>query len=256
MSKKVTICGVDTSTLPKLNQEQQKELLVKIANGDSSARTYFINCNLRLVLSIAQRYAHKVDNLDDIFQIGCVGLIKATDNFSVEVGVRFSTYAVPMILGEIRRYLREGSIRVSRGVRDVAYQALQTRERLENEQVDEASIDMIAEEMNLPVYKVLYCLDAITEPISLSEAVYSDEEDSLSLEDSIADSKSSEYMWVENISLSDALDVLDEKERNIVTKRYFEGKTQNEVSREIGLSQAQVSRIEKNAIEELRNHMT
>lgn len=256
MSKKVTICGVDTSALPKLNQEEQKKLLVQIANGDSAARNYFINCNLRLVLSIAQRYSHKVDNLDDIFQIGCVGLIKATDNFSVDVGVRFSTYAVPMILGEIRRYLREGSIRVSRGVRDVAYQALQTRDRLENESVDEASIDMIADEMNLPVYKVLYCLDAITEPISLSEAVYSDEDDSLSLQDSIADTKCSEHIWAENISLFDALNALEEKEKNIVMKRYFEGKTQNEVSREIGLSQAQVSRIEKNAIDSLRHQMT
>lgn len=256
MSKKVTICGVDTSTLPKLTQSEQNELLVKIAQGDDVARNYFINCNLRLVLSIAQRYAHKVDNLDDIFQIGCVGLIKATDNFSVEVGVRFSTYAVPMILGEIRRYLREGSIRVSRGVRDVAYKALQTREKLERESVDEASINMIAEEMNLPVYKVLYCLDAITEPISLSEAVYSDEEDSLSLEDSIADTKCSESIWTENISLVDALNALEDKEKNIVMKRYFEGKTQNEVSKEIGLSQAQVSRIEKNAITSLRNQMT
>lgn len=255
MSKKVTICGVDTSALPKLSQNEQNELLVKIAQGDEAARNYFINCNLRLVLSIAQRYAHKVDNLDDIFQIGCVGLIKATDNFSVEVGVRFSTYAVPMILGEIRRYLREGSIRVSRGVRDVAYKALQTRERLERESVDEASIDLVAEEMNLPVYKVLYCLDAITEPISLSEAVYSDEEDSLSLQDSIADTKCSETAWAENISLFDALNALEDKEKNIVMKRYFEGKTQNEVSKEIGLSQAQVSRIEKNAIDALRHDM-
>lgn len=255
MSKKVTICGLDTATLPKLSQDEQRKLLTQIAQGDKAARSYFINCNLRLVLSIAQRYAHKVDNLDDIFQIGCVGLIKATDNFSVEVGVRFSTYAVPMILGEIRRYLREGSIRVSRGVRDVAYQALQTRERLENESVDEASINMIADEMKLPVYKVLYCLDAITEPISLSEAVYSDEDDSLSLQDSIADTKSSESIWAENISLSDALNALDMKEKNILVKRYFEGKTQNEVSKEIGLSQAQVSRIEKNAIDALRREM-
>ncbi len=255
MSKKVTICGVDTSALPKLSQDEQTKLLKQIAQGDSAARNYFINCNLRLVLSLAQRYAHKVENLDDIFQIGCVGLIKATDNFSVDVGVRFSTYAVPMILGEIRRYLREGSIRVSRGVRDVAYQALQTRERLESECVDEASINMIADEMHLPVYKVLYCLDAITEPISLSEAVYSDEDDSLSLQDSIADAKCSESVWAENISLTDALNALDDKEKNIVMKRYFEGKTQNEVSKEIGLSQAQVSRIEKNAIDALRHEM-
>ena len=255
MSRKVTICGVDTSTLPKLSQREQRDLLVKISQGDAAARNYFINCNLRLVLSVAQRYAYRADNMDDIFQIGCVGLIKATDNFSIEVGVNFSTYAVPLILGEIRRYLREGSIRVSRGVRDIAYQALQARDKLEKECVDEATIDMIADEMQLPVFKVLYCLDAITEPISLSEAVYTDEEDSLSLEDNIADSKCSESLWAENISLFDALNALDEKEKNIMFKRYFEGKTQNEVSMEIGLRQAQVSRLEKNAIDSLRHGM-
>lgn len=255
MGKKVTICGVDTSTLPKLTQQQSNELLMRIADGDSSARSYFINCNLRLVLSIAQRYAYKVDNMDDIFQIGCVGLIKAVDNFRVDVGVRFSTYAVPMILGEIRRYLREGSVRVSRGVRDIAYQALQTRERLERDCVDEASIEMIADEMQLPVYKVLYCLDAISDPISLSEAVYSDDEDSLSLEDHIPDKKCSENVWAEKVTLFDALRALDEKEKSILIKRYFEGKTQTEVSQEIGLSQAQISRLEKNAMSELRDGM-
>lgn len=256
MSRKVTICGVDTSTLPKLNQREQRDLLAKIAQGDAVARNYFINCNLRLVLSVAQRYAYKTDNMDDIFQIGCVGLIKATDNFSLDVGVNFSTYAVPLILGEIRRYLREGSIRVSRGVRDIAYQALQARDKLEKESVDEATIDMIADEMKLPVFKVLYCLDAITEPISLSEAVYADEDDSLSLEDNIADTKCAESIWAENISLFDALNALDDKEKNIMIKRYFEGKTQNEVSKEVGLSQAQVSRIEKNAIDSMRHGMT
>lgn len=255
MGKKVTICGVDTSALPKLSQKESAELLARIAAGDDVARNYFINCNLRLVLSVSQRYAHKVDNLDDIFQIGCVGLIKAVDNFKSEFGVRFSTYAVPMILGEIRRYLREGSIRVSRGVRDVAYQALQTREKLERESVDEASIDMIADEMKLPVYKVLYCLDAISDPVSLSETVYSDEDDSVSLQDHIADKKSSENIWAENVTLFDALQTLEDKERNILVKRYFEGKTQTEVSREIGLSQAQVSRLEKNAMTQLRQEM-
>ena len=255
MGKKVTICGVDTSALPKLSQKEASELLEKIGKGDQTARSYFINCNLRLVLSIVQRYSYKVDNPDDIFQIGCVGLIKAVDNFRIDVGVRFSTYAVPMILGEIRRYLREGSMRVSRGVRDIAYQALQTRERLESEAVDEASIQMIADEMKLPVYKVLYCLDAISDPISLNEAVYSDEDDSLSLQDNIYDSKCSENIWAENVTLFDALKSLDEKEKNIVVKRYFEGKTQTEVSAEIGLSQAQVSRLEKNAVTQLRQDM-
>lgn len=255
MSKKVVICGVDTSTLPKLSQNESTELLEKISKGDVNARSYFINCNLRLVLSIVQRYGYRSDNPDDLFQIGCVGLIKAVDNFRLDVGVCFSTYAVPMIAGEIRRFLREGSMRVSRGIRDVAYQALQTRERLERESVDEASIDQIADEMKLPVYKVLYCLDAISDPISLSEAVYSDEEDSLSLQDHISDSKCSEHVWAENVTLFDALNSLEDKEKNIVLKRYFEGKTQMEVSREIGLSQAQVSRLEKNAMLHLRQEM-
>ncbi len=255
MSKKVVICGVDTSALPKLSQKQSAELLTAISKGDGNARNYFINCNLRLVLSIVQRYSYRVDNPDDLFQIGCVGLIKAVDNFKVDVGVCFSTYAVPMIVGEIRRYLREGSIRVSRGIRDVAYQALQTRERIESESVDEASIQQIADEMHLPVYKVLYCLDAISEPISLSEAIYSDEEDSLTLQDHISDSKCSENIWAENVTLFDALASLDDKERGILLKRYFEGKTQVEVSREVGLSQAQVSRLEKNAMNRLRSEM-
>ena len=255
MSKKVVICGVDTSALPKLSQKESTELLIKISGGDMSARNYFINCNLRLVLSIVQRYSYRVNNPDDLFQIGCVGLIKAVDNFRVDVGVCFSTYAVPMIVGEIRRYLREGSMRVSRGIRDVAYQALQTREKLEAEGVDEASIQQIADEMQLPVYKVLYSLDAISEPISLSETVYSDEEDSLTLEDHISDSKCSEYIWAEKVTLFDALATLEDKEKSILLKRYFEGKTQMEVSREIGLSQAQVSRLEKNAMVHLRNEM-
>lgn len=255
MSKKVVICGVDTSSLPKLTQKESQSLLQQIANGDTTARNYFINCNLRLVLSVVQRYAHRTDNLDDLFQIGCVGLIKSVDNFKTDVGVCFSTYAVPMIIGEIRRYLREGSIRVSRGIRDVAYQALQMREKLENDTNADVSVEQIADELKLPVYKVVYCLDAISQPVSLSDAVYSDEEDSLSLQDSIADDKCSENIWADNVALSDALLALDDKERSVILKRYFEGKTQVEVSQEIGLSQAQVSRLEKNAVEHLRYDM-
>ena len=255
MGRKVIICGVDTSSLPKLSNSETRELLIKIKNGDQEAKNYFINCNLRLVLSIVQRYAHKTADCDDLFQVGCVGLIKSVANFNVDLGVCFSTYAVPMIIGEIRRYLREGSMRVSRGIRDVAYQALQTREKLERESVDEASIDQIAEEMNLPVYKVLYCLDAITEPISLSETVYSDDEDSLTLMDHLSDDKCSESIWADNVSLFDAVNSLGTKEKEIVLKRYFEGKTQSEVSREIGLSQAQVSRLEKNAVNQLRSDL-
>ncbi len=255
MNKKVVICGIDTSALPKLSKAQTDSLLVKIANGDADARTYFINCNMRLVLSIAQRYAHRVNNLDDIFQIGCVGLIKSIDNFNVNLGVCFSTYAVPMIIGEIKRFLREGSIRVSRGIRDIAYQALQTREKMEAESNTEVTVQQVANQLSLPLFKVMYCLDAISEPVSINEAVYNDEEDSLDMADSIADTKESQNIWTDNISLYDAINALDEKEKNIVIKRYFLGKTQVEVSKEVGLSQAQVSRLEKNAISHLKQEM-
>lgn len=253
MRRKVEICGVDTSALPTLTSAQSKELLKKIADGDVEARNTFINCNLRLVLSIVQRYSSRGQNLDDLFQIGCIGLIKSIDNFNPQFGVCFSTYAVPMIEGEIRRFLRESnSLRVSRGIRDVAYAALQTRDKMERESSCEVTVEEIAREMDLPVFRVVYCLDAISDPVSLSEAVYSDEEDSLALQDHIADKTCSETMWADNVTLNDALNSLDEKEKNIILKRYFEGKTQVEVSREIGLSQAQVSRLEKNAMNHLR----
>ena len=253
--RKVIICGVDTSALPKLTQKQSKELLQKISQGDKDARTYFINCNIRLVLSVVQRYSSHGNNLDDLFQIGCVGLIKSVDNFNPQFGVCFSTYAVPMIAGEIRRYIRESnSLRVSRGIRDVAYLALKAREKLENGQ-DVVSIDDIAEELQLPVYKVLYCLDAVSDPISLSDPVYSDDEDSVELQTHLADKTVSETSWVENICLEDAINCLDEKERAVIMKRYFQGKTQNEVSKEVGLSQAQISRIEKTALGHLHNNM-
>lgn len=256
MSRKIVVCGVDTSTLPKLSAKQSNELLQRIKQGDKDARSYFINCNMRLVLSVVQRYIHRVNNPDDLFQIGCVGLIKSVDNFNVDLNVRFSTYAVPMIIGEIRRYLRESnSLRVSRGIRDVAYQALQVREKLENENSDEVTVEQIACELKLPIFKVMYCLDAISDTVSLSDAVYANEDDSVSMEEALADLKVSELSWVDNISLFDALSKLDCKERNIITKRYFEGKTQTEISKEIGLSQAQISRLEKNAISQLRENM-
>ncbi len=251
--KRVEICGVDTSVLPTLTAAQSKQLLRQIRQGDADARNTFINCNLRLVLSIVQRYASRCNNLDDLFQIGCVGLIKSVDNFNPKFGVCFSTYAVPMIDGEIRRFLRESnSLRVSRGIRDVAYKALQTRDRLEKESVKEVSVEEVAHEMDLPVFRVLYCLDAISDPVSLSDAVYTDEEDSLSLLDHICDQSTSEQNWADSVTLFDALNALDEREKNILLKRYFEGKTQMEVSREVGLSQAQVSRLEKNAMAHLR----
>lgn len=256
MSRKIVVCGVDTSNIPKLTAKQSQELLLKIKQGDQDARNYFINCNMRLVLSVVQRYIHRVSNPDDLFQIGCVGLIKSVDNFNTDLNVRFSTYAVPMIVGEIRRYLRESnSLRVSRGIRDVAYQALQVREKLENETSDEVTVEQIASELKLPIFKVMYCLDAISDTVSLSDAVYSNDEDSVSLEEGLADTKVSELSWVDNISLFDALSQLDGKERNIIMKRYFEGKTQTEISKEIGLSQAQISRLEKNAISQLRENM-
>lgn len=253
MKRKVEICGVDTSALPKLSSAQSRELLQQIRNGNANARNEFINCNLRLVLSIVQRYVSRSKNLDDLFQIGCVGLIKSVDNFNPDFGVCFSTYAVPMIDGEIRRFLRESnSLRVSRGVRDVAYRALQTRDKLENETSRDVTVNDVAEELHLPVFKVIYCLDAISDPVSLSDAVYSDEEDSLSLQDHIADESCSENMWADNVTLCEAMRNLEPKEQSVLEKRYFEGKTQMEVSREVGLSQAQISRLEKSAVEKLR----
>ncbi len=254
MSKKVVICGVDTSALPKLSAKESRELLVKIKEGDNDARNYFITCNLRLVLSVVQRYTARVNNPDDLFQIGCVGLIKSIDNFDTSLNVRFSTYAVPMIVGEIRRFLRESnSMRVSRGIRDVAYQALQAREKLETETGAEVRVEQIADELKLPVYRVVFCLDAISDPVSLSESVYANEEDNLTLQEQLFDKKCSETVWAENVTLQEAMRSLNERERNILLKRYFEGKTQTEVSAEVGLSQAQVSRLEKNAMSRLKD---
>ena len=254
---KVEICGVNTSTLKVLSDEEKKILLKKTKDGDDEARQELIYGNLRLVLSIIQRFTNRKENLDDLFQVGCIGLVKAVDNFNIDLDVKFSTYAVPMIVGEIRRFLRESnSLRVSRGIRDVAYQALQAREKLESETSAEVSVDQIAEELHLPIFKVMYCLDAISDTVSLSDAVYSNEEDSVSIADSLADDKTSEVSWVDNISLFDALSHLDGKERSIILKRYFQGKTQTEISQEIGLSQAQISRLEKNAISQLRADMS
>ena len=257
MGKKIVICGVDTSRLPKLSVKESRDCLDAVKRGDRAARERFIYCNLRLVLSVVKRYSGRCDNADDLFQIGCIGLIKAVENFDVSHGVRFSTYAVPMIAGEIRRYIRESnSLRVSRGIRDMAYRAIVAREEIEREQGCEATMDSIAERMNVPVYDVIFCLDAISDPVSLFDNVYSDEEDSVTYADHLSDGKVSEEYWSENISLYDALNDLDEKERNILVKRYFEGKTQTEVSKEIGLSQAQVSRLESNAVGHLRTALT
>ncbi|HRX14467.1 MAG TPA: sigma-70 family RNA polymerase sigma factor [Eubacteriales bacterium] len=255
MSNKVVICGVDTSLLPKITAAESRKLLLEISKGDKTARTKFIISNLRLVLSIVQRYSQRAKNMDDLFQVGCVGLVKSVDNFDVTLNVCFSTYAVPMIVGEIRRYLRESnSMRVSRGIRDVAYRAMQVREEIE-QQGKAAKIDDIAVVLGLPSSEVSYCMDSVNEPVSLFEPVFNDGNEAIFFMDQLADKSESEEIWTENVSLSQAIGKLSEKELNILKKRYYEGKTQIEVSNEVGISQAQVSRLEKNAVEHLRENM-
>lgn len=252
MMKKVEICGVDTSGLPKLTAKENEELMRKIKQGDKKARDQFIVGNMRLVLSLVKRFWSKNANSDDVFQAGCVGLIKAIDNFDISVGVKFSTYAVPMIIGEIKRYLRDGnSLRVSRSIRDTAYQVLKARERIE-ERDEEATIDKIAEEMHIASREVVYALDAISDPVSIYDPVYNKAGDTLLLMDQLADEKNTDEAWTEKVALFEAMEKLTERERKILLLRYFEGKTQTEISAEVGISQAQVSRLEKNAIESIR----
>ncbi len=257
MANKVVICGINTSALPKLSGKEALQLMQKVKEGDELARQKFITSNLRLVLSVVQRYASKTCSMDDLFQVGCVGLVKSVDNFDVSLNVKFSTYAVPMIIGEIRRFLRESnSMRVSRGIRDVAYLALQAREKLERESAGgEVTLEQIAREINLPVGQVVYCLDAINEPLSLNEPVYNDGSDTILVMDQIKDKNNTDERWIESVSLNDAIARLDERERDILTKRYYEGKTQMEVSEEVGISQAQVSRLEKNAVGRIRSYL-
>ena len=249
MANKVVICGVDTSILPKFSSEELFILMQKLKSGDNAAKSEFIYGNMRLVLSIVQRFVNRKENLDDLFQVGCVGLIKAIDNFDVSLNVKFSTYAVPMIVGEIRRFLRDNSaIRVSRSLRDIAYQALIAREKLEAKLNREPTVDEIANELELSVKQVGFALDAIAEPLSLSEPMYSDEPEASELGDSIADLYNCDDKWLDNVSLKDAIKGLNERERQIIVLRYYMGKTQVEVSEEVGISQAQVSRLEKNAL--------
>lgn len=257
MKNKVEICGINTSSLPKLSSSDTEKLLVEVKKGDLTKRENVIVGNMRLVLSVLHRYVPRVGNLDDLFQIGCVGLVKAIDNFDVTLNVKFSTYAVPMIVGEIRRYLREANgIRVSRGIRDVAYLALTARERLKAEGEEDVGLDKIAERLNMPISKVAFCLDAINDPVSLNEPAFSDGEDTTLLMDQLSDKSNTEEKWIDNVSLADALLQLESRERKILKKRYFEGKTQTEVSAEMGISQAQVSRIEKNAIGSIRAYFS
>ncbi len=256
MLQKVVICGVDTSGLPLLTSKEQQELMVKLKGGDERARERFITGNLRLVLSLVRRFWAKNANADDVFQAGCVGLIKAIDNFDLSVGVKFSTYAVPMILGEIKRYLRDGnSLRVSRSIRDTAYQVLKVREKLEAEDED-VTYDKIAKEMNIAVSEVAYALDAISDPVSLYEPVYNKSGDTLLLMDQIFDTKNNDEVWTEKAALYEALARLEGREKKILFLRYFEGKTQTEISREVGISQAQVSRLEKTALKQIKSRIS
>lgn len=253
---KVEICGVNTSTLKVLTDNEKRSLLLKAKDGDENARQELIYGNLRLVLSIVQRFTGRKENLDDLFQVGCIGLCKAVDNFNVELDVKFSTYAVPMIIGEIRRYLRDNnSIRISRSVRDLAYRALQAREDLTKEKSEEPTVEEIAKRLGEKKETVVQALEAIVEPISLYEPVFTEGGDSIYVLDQISDTSSSDEIWLENIVLREAIKHLSERERKIIYMRYYMNKTQMEIASEIGISQAQVSRLEKAALKQMKAEM-
>ena len=253
LNNKVEICGVNTSKLPLLSRKEKEELFIKIKAGDEEARTTFINGNLRLVLSVIQRFYGRGETADDLFQVGCVGLIKAIDNFDLSQNVQFSTYAVPMIIGEVKRYLRDNnSIRVSRSVRDLAYKAIQYKEKYTKENGRDPRIEEIAKELGVTKEEITFSFDAIQEPVSLQEPIYNDGSENLYIMDQVKDSKNTDELWAENMTIAGALERLNEKERMIVTKRFFDGRTQMEVADEIGISQAQVSRLEKSAIEHIK----
>ena len=253
---KVEICGVDTAKLPMLSAKEMRELLLKVKSGDEAAREEFIRSNLRLVLSIVQRFSNRNEQMDDLFQVGCIGLIKAIDNFDLRHEVRFSTYAVPMIIGEIRRHLRDNNaIRVSRSLRDTAYKALQARNRLAESGCAEPTLADIAKALDMTEEAVSFALDAIQEPVSLFEHVYRDDGDAIFVIDQLGDSKISDSLWLDHIALSEGMRHLTERESRILKLRFFVGKTQMEVSREIGISQAQVSRLEKGALKQLQKYI-
>jgi len=250
---KVEICGVDTSTLPVISNERMRELFPLVHSGDPAAREEFIRGNLRLVLSILQRFHHRCENVDDLFQVGCIGLIKALDNFDVTQNVRFSTYAVPMIIGEIRRYLRDNNaIRVSRSLRDIAYKALSMREKLGRELGREPSVEEIAKQLELDKEDVTLALEAIQDPISLCEPIGGDNADALTIGDQVRDERISQESWLEHIAISEAMRRLSQREQRIINLRFFQGRTQMEVAAEIGISQAQVSRLEKSALSHMK----
>ena len=256
MLGKVEICGVNTAKLPTLTAAETDALLARAKDGDSLAREKLVEGNLRLVLSVIQRFAGRGENADDLFQVGCVGLLKAIDNFDTSQNVRFSTYGVPMIIGEIRRYLRDNSaIRVSRSMRDTAYRVLQAREKLQREQQREPTVEQIARELGIRREEVVFAMDAVCDPVSLFEPIYSDGGDAVCVMDQVRDTKNTDEDWLEQIALKEAMARLSERERQILALRYSDGKTQMEVSSEIGISQAQVSRLEKNAIKSIKKNM-
>ena len=253
---KVEICGVDTSSLPVLTNERMRQLFPLVHSGDQAAREEFIRGNLRLVLSVIQRFNNRGENVDDLFQVGCIGLIKALDNFDVSQNVRFSTYAVPMIIGEIRRYLRDNNaIRVSRSLRDIAYKALQARDRLASALNREPTVTELAAELHIPREDVVFALEAIQDPVSLFEPVYNDGGDAIYIMDQVKDEKHVDESWLEEITIKEAMRRLNDREKRILRLRFFEGRTQMEVANEIGISQAQVSRLEKNALLHMRKHV-
>lgn len=253
---KVEICGVNTAKLPVLTQAEKDALWERIAKGDPAARELYIKGNLRLVLSVIKRFSSTNENADDLFQIGCIGLMKAIDNFDCTLGVKFSTYAVPMIAGEIRRYLRDNSsIRVSRSLRDTAYKAIYARENLTRQYSREPLLSEIASEIGIPDEEIVFALDAIQSPVSLYEPVYTEGGDTLYVMDQISDKKNREDLWIEDLSLQEAMKRLSEREHYIIQLRFFQGRTQMEVADEIGISQAQVSRLEKNALGVIRKNL-
>ena len=253
---KVEICGVNTSKLKVLKNEETMELLRRTKNGDMNAREQLISGNLRLVLSVIQKFMGRGESADDLFQVGCIGLIKAIDNFNVDLDVKFSTYGVPMIVGEIRRYLRDNSVmRVSRSMRDTAYKVLQAKEKYIAEHQREPTVEEIAKILDLKREDVVFSLDAIVDPVSLYEPVYSDGGDTICVMDQVKDTKNTDESWLENIALKEAIKKLTDREKRILSLRFFEGKTQMEVSAEVGISQAQVSRLEKNAINQIKKNL-
>lgn len=253
---KVEICGVNTSKLPILKESEMKKLLQEMKSGDNKAREKFIKGNLRLVLSVIQRFNNRGENVDDLFQVGCIGLMKSIDNFDLRQNVKFSTYAVPMIIGEIRRYLRDNnSIRVSRSLRDIAYRALQVRDKMVNDNNKEPTISQIAKELKVPREEVVFALDAIQDPVSLFEPIYHDGGDAIYVMDQISDNKNLDESWLENIAIKEAMKKLNDREKLILTLRFFDGRTQMEVADEIGISQAQVSRLEKTALRHMRKYI-